>query len=82
MPYNITQGWNSMPNPRKKPVRNMSDPDAVNFRSLVEFCKQAKIDLEAVGDSDAALRFEIFCDYLINDFKGGYLKYNSRALGL
>ncbi len=71
-----------MPNPRKKPVRNMVDPDAVNFKSLIEFIKQAQADLEAAGDEDAALRFEILLEYLLNDFKGGYLKYNSRALGL
>lgn len=71
-----------MPNPRKKPKINACDPDAVNFRSLIEFVKQAQIDLEAAGDNDAALRFEILLEYLLNDFKGGYLKYNSRALGL
>ena len=71
-----------MPNPRKKPKINGSDPDSVNFRSLIEFVRQAQIDLEAVGDNDAALRFEILLEYLLNDFKGGYLKYNSKALGL
>jgi len=71
-----------MPNPRKKPKVNAADPDAVNFRSLIEFVKQAQVDLEAAGDEDAALRFEIFYEYLINDFRGGYLKYSSKALGL
>ena len=59
-----------------------SDADAVNFKSLIDFIKKAIIDLEAAGDSDAALRFEIFYDYLTNDFRGGYLNYTSKALGL
>ena len=71
-----------MPNPRKKPVKNGYDPDAVNFRSLLEFVKQAQVDLEVAGDNDAALRFEILHDYLLNNFRGGYLKYTSKALGL
>jgi len=71
-----------MPNPRKKPTRNAADPNAVNFRSLIEFVKSAIIDLKESGDEDAALRFEILYEYLLNDFKGGYLKYTSKALGL
>lgn len=71
-----------MPNPRKKPVKQASDPNAVNFRSLIEFVKNAQRDLKEAGDNDAALRFEIFGEYLINDFRGGYLKYTSKALGL
>jgi hypothetical protein len=70
-----------MPNRVQKPKMSYSD-DNVNFRSLVEFVKQAIVDLEAAGDESAALRFEILYDYLTQDFKGGYLKYNSRALGL
>jgi hypothetical protein len=69
-----------MPNPRNKV--NAADPDAVNLRSLINFTKQASVELEAAGDSDAALRFEIFHDYLLNDFKGGFLKFNTKALGL
>jgi len=71
-----------MPNPRQKPKINACDPDAVNFRSLTEFVKQAQIDLEAAGDESSALRFEILFEYLTNDFRGGYLKYTSKALGL
>jgi hypothetical protein len=71
-----------MPNPRQKPVRDGHDPDAVNFRSLVEFVKKAHQDLVIAGDHDAALRFEIFHQYLVNDFRGGWLTYRSRALGL
>lgn len=71
-----------MPNPRKKPVRQAADPDAVNFRSLVEFVKQAQQDLQAAGEEDSALRFEILHEYLTKDFRGGWLKYTSKALGL
>lgn len=56
--------------------------ESVNFMSLVRFCKEAQKDLTAAGDHDAALRFEILYEYLLNDFKGGYLEYKSKALGL
>ena len=70
-----------MPNRRQKPKMSYSD-DNVNFCSLLEFVNSAIHDLIEAGDEDAALRFEIFYEYLKKDFKGGYLKYNSRALGL
>lgn len=61
----------------------MSDSgEAVNLTSLIRFCKQAATDLKAAGDDDAALRFEILYEYLLNDFRGGYLEYKSKALGL
>lgn len=71
-----------MPNRKQKVVFRDTDGDAVNFRSLIEFVKNAQRDLKEAGDNDAALRFEIFHEYLLNDFKGGYLKYTSKALGL
>lgn len=58
------------------------DRENVNLMSLIRFCKEANKDLNAAGDHDAALRFEILYEYLLNDFKGGYLEYKSKALGL
>lgn len=72
----------TMQRPGKKHKAALSDYDNVNLTSLIRFCKAAQADLEKAGDTDAALRFEIFGEYLLNDFKGGFLKYNSKALGL
>ncbi len=70
-----------MSNRKQKPRMSYSD-DNVNFHSLLEFMKSAIHDLTQAGDENAAIRFEILYEYLKNDFKGGYLKYNSRVLGL
>ena len=59
----------------------LGDSEKVNYRDLVEFVSKAKSDLESVGESDAALRFEIFEDWLRNDFKGR-LKYEAKIIGL
>lgn len=59
----------------------LGDSEKVNYRDLVEFVSKAKTDLESVGESDAALRFEIFEDWLRNDFKGR-LKYEAKIIGL
>jgi hypothetical protein len=58
-----------------------SDSDKISLKALVDFCKNARIDLNKVGEEDAALRFEILEDWLRNDFKGS-LKYNSKMIGL
>lgn len=69
--------------PGKKHKAALSDGgEAVNLTSLIRFCKQATADLKSAGDEDAALRFEILYEYLLNDFRGGYLHYESKALGL
>ena len=59
----------------------LSDSEKVNYRDLVEFVDMARKDLESEGESDAALRFEIFGEWLCNDFKGR-LKYESKIIGL
>ena len=59
----------------------LSDGDKISLRSLVEFCKKAKVDLENAGEQDSALRFEILEDWLRNDFKGS-LVYSSKVIGL
>ena len=59
----------------------LGDGEKINYRDLVEFLSKARQDLESVGDSDAALRFEIFEDWLRSDFKGR-LKYEAKIIGL
>jgi len=56
--------------------------ESINLKSLINFVNQAKIDLYKAGDQDAALRFEILEEWLREDCKGGYIKYNSKAIGL
>lgn len=70
-----------MPNPRNK--LKICDPDdSVSLRSLIEFVRKAQLDLANAGEEDSALRFEILYEYLTKDFRGAYLTYTSRALGL
>ena len=57
------------------------DGDKIPLASLIKFCKEAKADLEKQGEEDAALRFEILSDYLLNDYRGSF-KYQSKMIGL
>ena len=59
----------------------LSDSDKISYKSLVEFCKKAKTDLENAGEEDSALRFEVLEEWLRNDFKGSF-NYNSKMIGL
>lgn len=59
----------------------LSDADKISLRSMVDFCKKAKTDLENAGETDSALRFEILEEWLRNDFKGSFI-YNSKMIGL
>jgi hypothetical protein len=58
------------------------DNDKVSLTSLIKFLKEAKNDLEKYGDQDAAIRFEILADYLVEDYRGGGFKYQSKIIGL
>jgi len=58
------------------------DSDKVSLTSLIKFLKEAKNDLEKCGDQDAAIRFEILADYLVEDYRGGGFKYFSKMIGL
>jgi len=58
------------------------DSDKISVTSLIRFLREAKIDLEKSGDDDAALRFEILADYLVEDYRGGGFKYSSKMIGL
>ena len=69
--------------PGKKKAMTLQDADdKISLMSLIKFCDEAVKQLNHSDDPDAALRFEIFREYLMNDFKGGYLKYTHKALGL
>ncbi len=61
---------------------SLRDGDNIKLGDLVEFCERAQKDLEKLGEEDSALRFELFTEFLRKDFKGGHLRYTSRALGL
>jgi len=58
------------------------DSDKISVTSLIRFLREAKSDLEKSGDDDAALRFEILADYLVEDYRGGGFKYQSKMIGL
>lgn len=67
----------------KKQIMSLDDGnDKISVVSLIRFLDQAVEQLNESGDHDAALRFEIFRDYMRHDFKGAYLKYTHKALGL
>ena len=69
--------------PGKKKAMTLNDQeDKVSLISLIRFCDEAEKQLRDSGDNHAALRFDILKDYLTNDFRGGYLKYTHKALGL
>ena len=69
--------------PGKKKAMTLNDSeDKVSLLSLIRFCDEASKQLTFNNDSDAALRFEILREYLTHDFKGGFLKYDHKALGL
>jgi hypothetical protein len=57
------------------------DNDKISLQSLINFCKEAKIELTKEGEEDSALRFEIFEDWLRKDFRGS-LKFQSKMIGL
>lgn len=67
--------------PAKTHSAALNDGDKIRLGDLVSFLKAARQDLEREGESDAALRFEIFEDWLRQDFKGS-LKYSSKIIGL
>lgn len=68
--------------PGKTHQAALRDGDRIALRDLVDFLKEAQQDLVTEGDADAALRFELFEDYLRNQFTGGKLKYKPAILGL
>lgn len=67
---------------KKKAITLNDQEDTVSLVSLIRFCDEAEKQLRDSGDNHAALRFEVFKEYLTYDFRGGYLKYSHKALGL
>lgn len=59
-----------MTNPiNKRPT--LSDGTGINLRSLLNFTRAAQKALEEEGEEDAALRFELFTEYLEKDVANG-----------
>lgn len=66
----------------KTHVATLHDGDNIKFGDLLKTITAMKDALYKQGDQDAALRFEIFEDYLREDYKGGRLTYISKMIGL
>lgn len=61
----------------------LSDGTGVNLRSVVNYAKQAMVALQEAGEEEAALRFELFAEYLQNDVAGGKpFGFTYKSLGL
>jgi len=60
----------------------LGDRERVDLKDLLFVLKCAQSELAASGEDDAALRFEIFRDYLVNDYRGGKLAYTTKMVGL
>jgi hypothetical protein len=55
----------------------------ITLKELITFVEKAQAALEDAGEGDAALRFEIFGDYLKQDVTSGqHFQFSTRALGL
>lgn len=55
----------------------------ITLKDLITFVDKAQAALEDSGESDAALRFEIFGDYLKEDVASGQrFQFSNKALGL
>lgn len=55
----------------------------ITLKQLIDFTRKAQASLEEAGESDAALRFEIFGDYLSEDVANGTpFQFSTKALGL
>lgn len=56
---------------------------SIDLGALIKFAAQARVALEEAGEDDAALRFELFEDYLRNDVVNGKLfGFTYRSIGL
>lgn len=56
----------------------------ISLRALIQYAKDATSALEAEGDNDAALRWELFTEYLQKDVATGkkQFRFESVQLGL
>lgn len=56
---------------------------SVDLQALIKFVAQARVALEENDEEDAALRFELFEDFLRNDVANGKpFGFTYKALGL
>jgi hypothetical protein len=60
----------------------LNDTVRVDLKDLLNVLKTAQTELYGAGEEEAAIRFEIFRDYLVNDYRGGKLAYSTRMVGL
>lgn len=60
----------------------LGDKVNIDLKDLLFVLKAAQTELESAGEEDAALRFEIFRDYLSSDYRGGKLAYAPKMFGL
>jgi hypothetical protein len=59
------------------------DGGSIPLGSLIKFVRSAQDELEHAMESDAALRFEIFGDFLEQDVANGIpFKFTTKAIGL
>jgi len=72
-----------MQRPGKMKPATLRDPsDQISLVSLIRFLDKAEKELRDSGEQESADRFEIFRQYLLEDFRGSYLEYKHRAIGL
>lgn len=61
----------------------LSDGTGVNLRTVLAYARSAQRALEQEGDEDAALRFELFADYLEKDVAAGKpFGFTYKSIGL
>lgn len=60
----------------------LNDRVNVDLKDLLSVLNAVMIQLDIAGEEDAALRFEIFRDYLSTDYRGGKLVYKPGMVGL
>ncbi len=60
-----------------------NDRQSIDLGNLIKFVATARVALEEEGEDEAALRFELFEDYLRNDVASGKpFGFTYKALGL
>lgn len=61
----------------------LGDGSKIDFRQLVNYVRNARAALEKEGLEDAAFRFEMFEEFLRNDYGSGQpLEFKTRHLGM
>lgn len=69
--------------PAKTHAAAGNDRQSIDLSNLIKFVSTARVALEQEGEEEAALRFELFEDYLRNDVANGKpFGFTYKALGL